>query len=601
MKKLGIIMERYHNFCEHYMYKALPEHHFYLVDNNYPFIGRTLPENAEIVPYPEIPWDKIDVGYAVTYERVLEVNKHGKPCVFHIDQVPQEWDNPRKLASLLNDNPVCYWSREEAEMWKVGTPVIRPHPIDTEIFKGYNPTQKKAITIATRAISGWGPYVKGYHILKDAYYQLPIQVIAKDDKNFPNAKEILSEEEMIKTLQDHQAYFNCAWKLDRSPLEAMACFIGNTEIDTFSDIYKVHKNDYEGDLIEIKTESTKIKCTPNHPILTNRGWKKAIDCDIIDSVYISKKINHDYKKSMESRRIKDIVNQLQKIHNRINEISSSKNKVVNSSKDKKNGVTEIKWRCINSIKNIIFKTGTFLFSRIYRWRRDNYFQSREKNQNKTFNSDFKHKQESDGLDSKQIELQTNRYVRKQEKIISKPQTLLFSWCKGIANYFITRSIISLSNCEKRAMWNIDYFYKIKNETKISRFIQSIRNWLLNRDKEIKQERIISIKKEFFKGKVYNLSTLDGVYKANGIIVHNCGMPVVAYKTQYNSYLEYFIDGENIIYADSVVDMINKTKELLENKEKCIEIGQKARETIIKYWDPKLSNEGWNKAFNLALK
>jgi len=303
MKKLGIIMERYHNFCEHYMYKALPEHHFYLVDNNYPFIGRTLPENAEIVPYPEIPWDKIDVGYAVTYERVLEVNKHGKPCVFHIDQVPQEWDNPRKLASLLKNNPVCYWSKEEAEMWKVGTPVIRPHPIDTEIFKGYNPTQKKAITIATRAISGWGPYVKGYHILKDAYYEVPIQVIAKDDKNFPNAKEILSEEEMVKTLQNHQAYFNCAWKLDRSPLEAM-----------------------------------------------------------------------------------------------------------------------------------------------------------------------------------------------------------------------------------------------------------------------------------------------GV-----------GMPVVAYKTQYNSYLEYFIDGENIIYADSVIDMINKTKELLENKEKCIEIGQKARETIIKYWDPKLSNEGWNKAFNLALK
>lgn len=597
----NVITERYHDFCEYYMYKALPEHTFYIIDNNVKPKGRIFPENAKITPWDKIPWDIIDVGYAVHCEVIKAIWQHNKPCVFHIDQVPQEWDNPKKLAKIIGDIPVVYWSKEEAEMWKVGIPIVRPHPIDTEIFKGYNPTQKKAITIATRAFSSWGPALKGFYILKKAYNKLPIQVIAKDDTNFSNAKEILSEEEMVKTLQDHQVYFNCAWKLDRSPLEAMACFTEDTKIDTFSDIYKVHENNYEGDLIEIETRNTKIKCTPNHPILTNRGWKKAIDCDIIDFVYISNKIYYEYKEKMGSRRIKNIVKQLQKNNKGIDSSFTIKNEMGNISQNKEVGITENKWRYTNSIKNIIFKARTCLFSWIYRWRRNNYFQNGEKNQNKTIDSSFKYEQKSDRLDYKQIELQTSRYIYKQEKISSKPQRLLFCWCKGLANYFFTRSIISLSNSEKRAMWNIDYLYKIKNETKISQFVQSIRNWLLNRDKKIKQERIISIKRKFYKGKVYNLSTLDGVYKANGIIVHNCGMPTVAYKTQYNSYLEYFKDGENIIYAESIDDIISKTKELLEDKEKCLVIGNKARDTIKKYFNPKLSNEGWNKAFNLAIK
>lgn len=231
-------MERYHNFCEYYMYTALPEHQFYLVDNNYPFTGRPLPPNAHITPWNDIPWDKIDVGYAVTYERVQSVRQHDKPCVFHIDQVPQQWDDPKTLAILLKDIPVCYWSEEESKMWSVGIPIVRPHPIDISIFKGYNPTTKSAITIATRAFSGWGPDVKGYNILKDAYYAVPIQVIAKNDQNFPNARGIESEEDMIQTLQSHQVYFNCAWKLDRSPLEAMAVGLPVVALRTGHNVYK---------------------------------------------------------------------------------------------------------------------------------------------------------------------------------------------------------------------------------------------------------------------------------------------------------------------------------------------------------------------------
>jgi len=247
-KPLNIVMERYHDFCEYYMYKTLPEHTFYVVDNNFK-PTRQFPDNVKITPWPEIPWDIIDVGYAVTYERLNAVWEHGKPCVLHIDQVPQQWDKPKELANLIKDTPVCYWSDEEADMWSAGTPIVRPHPIDTEIFKGYNPTKKMGITIATRAISGWGPELKGFHILKDAYYQLPIQVIAKDDNDFPNAKSINTEEDMVKILQDHQVYFNCAWKLDRSPLEAMGIGMPVVALRTGFNVYKEYFNEEENNII----------------------------------------------------------------------------------------------------------------------------------------------------------------------------------------------------------------------------------------------------------------------------------------------------------------------------------------------------------------
>jgi len=294
------VTERYHDFCEYYMYKTLPEHTFYIVDNNVEPKGRIFPENAKITPWDKIPWDIIDVGCAVHFERVEAIWQHNKPCVFHIDQVPQQWDKPQKLAELLKDTPTCYWSDEEAEMWQVGTPIVRPHPIDASIFKGYKPTKKMAITIATRAFSGWGPELKGYHILKDAYPEVPIQVIAKDDYDFPNAKAIYSEEEMVKTLQDHQVYFNCAWKLDRSPLEAMGVGLPVVAIKTGFNVYKKYFNEEKNNIVYAWNIADMIQKTKElladkercyeigvnargtireywNPKLSNEGWNRAFE------------------------------------------------------------------------------------------------------------------------------------------------------------------------------------------------------------------------------------------------------------------------------------------------------------------------------------
>jgi len=47
-------------------------------------------------------------------------------------------------------------------------------------------------------------------------------------------------------------------------------------------------------------------------------------------------------------------------------------------------------------------------------------------------------------------------------------------------------------------------------------------------------------------------------------------------------------------------MIKKTKDLLEDPERCKIIGNNARNTIKEFWNPELSRNGWNKAFNLAI-
>jgi hypothetical protein len=285
------------------MYKSMPEHTFYVISKNDKTV-REFPFNVHVVPLSEIPWDIIDVGYAITIERFRIILEHGKPCVFHIDQVPQEWDNLKELKILIGDSPVCYWSKEESEMWQVGTPIIRPHPIDITIFRGYKPTKEMAITIATRSFNSWGPDLKGYSILKDAYKEIPIQVIAGGEKDFPNAMELINtEEDMIKTLQDHQVYFNCAWKLDRSPLEAMAIGLPVVDIKTEFNVYKEYFNKennnivYANDTADMINKTRELLADKNRcfeigvnargtireywtPALSNKGWNKAFNLAI---------------------------------------------------------------------------------------------------------------------------------------------------------------------------------------------------------------------------------------------------------------------------------------------------------------------------------
>ena len=63
------------------------------------------------------------------------------------------------------------------------------------------------------------------------------------------------------------------------------CLSGDTNVLSGSRISNIYKRRYEGIICEIKTASGRsIKVTPNHPILTGRGWKAAGELDCTDQV-----------------------------------------------------------------------------------------------------------------------------------------------------------------------------------------------------------------------------------------------------------------------------------------------------------------------------
>lgn len=57
------------------------------------------------------------------------------------------------------------------------------------------------------------------------------------------------------------------------PGDVWNCFVGQTNIATDSDIVRSYKHEYSGKLFVIETaRGVNFTCTPNHPILTPRGW-----------------------------------------------------------------------------------------------------------------------------------------------------------------------------------------------------------------------------------------------------------------------------------------------------------------------------------------
>lgn len=60
------------------------------------------------------------------------------------------------------------------------------------------------------------------------------------------------------------------------PGEVYNCFVGNVKVASDSEVIRSYKHAYHGELITIKTaRGVEFTCTPNHPILTPRGWVPA--------------------------------------------------------------------------------------------------------------------------------------------------------------------------------------------------------------------------------------------------------------------------------------------------------------------------------------
>lgn len=87
---------------------------------------------------------------------------------------------------------------------------------------------------------------------------------------------------------------------DGDPEEVYNCFIGDTRVGANSEVIRTYRHKYKGDLFTVKTAAgIKFTCTPNHPILTDRGWIAANHLDKGDRLLVAEVGEHSF---MESRR-----------------------------------------------------------------------------------------------------------------------------------------------------------------------------------------------------------------------------------------------------------------------------------------------------------
>jgi hypothetical protein len=68
------------------------------------------------------------------------------------------------------------------------------------------------------------------------------------------------------------------------PGEDIQCFPGSTKVASFFDNQRIYRRSYHGTLTKLITPKGEINCTPNHPVLTDKGWIPADRVNIGDSI-----------------------------------------------------------------------------------------------------------------------------------------------------------------------------------------------------------------------------------------------------------------------------------------------------------------------------
>ncbi len=395
-------------------------------------------------------------------------------------------------------------------------------------------------------------------------------------------------------------------------IEAMACFPYNTKVKLPSNPKRGHIREYNGELIKINTKSEEIECTPNHPILTNKGWKKAKDLNTTDLLYLwdandGKRKTNKTKNLLEERRIGEITKSLSNFDKkRIDKNFSQSDICGNNSKSKKQKMGDKlqeknKKGFLQTLSDKFNRTGKKLFGRNSGWRRNiNYEDWKIKHSYYSDNFYNKHKKIFNRLDKQTM--QGNNRNEKEKKRIRPTNNLVE---KRVGNSSDFKGNLSIFDNKEKSLWNFDMVYRGKIKKTDWRKLHTKRKGLLKKNKNIKSERVVKISKRNYKGKVYNLSTENGIYFANNILVHNCGIPVIVTKDKNSGHMDFtkeyvnYIDWKDLIQGDrkfycngnmfALPDLESLKKQMryvYENQKKCKEKAIESSEFVRKEfnWD-----------------
>jgi len=320
-----------------------------------------------------------------------------------------------------------------------------------------------------------------------------------------------------------------------SVMEAMACFPSDTFV-VADNITDTHERFYSGDIITIETNRGIIEATPEHPFWTGNKWTPANKLTFNHQLWYSKEytIGGGYgKKKLQkvySGAIREIVRSLQNYDSqgcgRKNGTDLRASVLANS----KSRNTQINWSEDNFKVSCINRDRVGLLGGVNRRRGgcNNKETCRAtRRQLETEYQCFQHITPTNGMAVEKDRLSEYLSCNTQSSWKScNLLSILDNRDRVFANVRETTPVIS--NKEKAMPLDssmvaekIEAGSTRENQQETTRDYPNIEGF--------KPETIIKIGKRKVENlPVYNLSTDSHVYVAKGFIVHNCGIPVVAY-------------------------------------------------------------------------
>lgn len=325
------------------------------------------------------------------------------------------------------------------------------------------------------------------------------------------------------------------------------CLSEDTLVTTCSDVSNVYKRRYKGVMVNFTTKAGRsVKITPNHPVLTGRGWVKAGELNLLDKVVTIESIasfaGKDYKNS--------VVSEFGKLFSSVNvlanpnfvtvrptatedfhgDVTDTDVEVVNTNGLRWGGVRE----CVNDgAKDNLFPLGALIKSSFNRFRSLLFLSNTPSSASDGIMSRFREvsyllwgafchsskllfraipKGTIDWLEK----IRNNTWRAFYPDVLSYPVNANSRFVSGYDSLLFFIGKFNKSGVFKGYARGCD---SLVNKT--NRNAEALCNFDWHNTAGAKLDDLVSVDIVNYDGHVYNLENKDNWYLSNGIITHNC--------------------------------------------------------------------------------
>jgi len=268
-------------------------------------------EHVDVIPEKLIDW--CDVIYILGISKWLPVNwdgiRHKKVVWRSIGQSDKATEE--LLTRYVKDGlrVVRYSPMEEIIPSYAGADsVIRFYKDETE-YKGWNGQRNEVVTVA-QSMKARDDYLR-FRVFETATRGLPRRLYGKNNSDAGLLwGGQLSYEELKQVYRDNRVFFYTCTRpapYTMGFMEAWMCFPGDVKVSTDGALRAYHRP-FTGQLVDIETErGFRVTATPEHPFLTPDGWTEARHINDGSVLYAA---SDGWHQDVDERAISDIVSEV---------------------------------------------------------------------------------------------------------------------------------------------------------------------------------------------------------------------------------------------------------------------------------------------------